>query len=234
MSELARPRTTVELFEASAETYDRVNTVISLGMDRGWRRWVARQAMGGQAHPSVFDAFAGTGLAGLEAAAMGARVTLADESAAMLAVARRRAGKRRLDARFECLDLSAAPLDVPGAPFDAATVVFGVRYLDDPAAVLARIAGELRPGGRLVVLEFCEPGRGLLSRLAGFYFFRIIPWLAGLLAGDRELYDTLARTTHAMGPAEHLSAIVRDAGLDVVETRTMGFGLVAGVVGVRR
>jgi demethylmenaquinone methyltransferase / 2-methoxy-6-polyprenyl-1,4-benzoquinol methylase len=220
---------TRDLFDANAATYDRVNTIVSLGLDARWRDWAARSA-GARAGARVLDAFAGTGLVGLRAAALGADVTLADGSEGMLAVARRRAEASGRDIRVAVTDLEADPPLVPGAPFDAVTMVFGVRYLEDPVRVVRGLASLLKPGGTFVIVEFVEPGRGLLSRLAAAYFFRVLPRLAGALAGRRGLYDRLAATTHAMGPAGRLAAIARGAGLRVTQTRSMGFGLVAGVV----
>ena len=222
-----------ELFDASAGSYDRVNTIISVGLDARWRDWVARRAVtapGGE----VLDAFAGTGLAGLRAAALGARVTLADVSEGMLAVACRRADARGLAIASVVTDLTADPPVVPGGPFDAITMVFGARYLADPSAVMRRLSLLLRPGGKFVVLDFVEPDGGVISRLAAAYFFRVLPWIAGVLAGRRDLYDRLVSTTHAMRGRDHLEGLVRDAGLTIVETRAMGFGLVLGVVGIVR
>lgn len=232
MSEASPPPSQgfVQLFEDSATTYDRVNTVISLGLDARWRRWVARHAV---THPRarVLDAFAGTGLVGLRAARLGAEVTLADASPKMLEQARRRAVRRGLEARTCLADLAAEHLPVlPGAPFDAVTMVFGVRYLDDPSAVIRRLGEQLAPGGRFVVMEFADADGGVLTRLAEFYFFRILPKVAGVLSGHPELYRTLAATTHRLGGPEHLVRIVEGAGLHVVETRVMGFGLVVGVL----
>jgi demethylmenaquinone methyltransferase/2-methoxy-6-polyprenyl-1,4-benzoquinol methylase len=219
-----------ELFDDNALTYDRVNTVISLGLDAHWRDWVARQAV---VRPGarVLDAFAGTGLVGLRAAALGARVTLADISPGMLDVAARRAGERGL--RVECVitDLARETLALPGAPFDAITMVFGVRYLDDPSAVIGRLSALLADGGRFVVMEFAEPSGGIVSRLASLYFFRLLPRVAVALSGRNELYERLTATTHEIHGRAHLEEIVRNAGLRIVETRVMGFGLVIAIVG---
>ena len=216
------------LFDSSAETYDRVNSVISLGLDARWRNWISRQAV---ATPGarVLDAFAGTGRVGLRAAELGARVTLADVSPGMLAVALRRAHDRGFDVRSLVVDLSAVPLAVEGA-FDAITVMWGLRYLDDPVGVLRRLSDLIAPGGRIVVVDFVEPAGGVLTRVAAAYFFRVLPWVASALASRRDLYRALVSTTHAMGSRAHLLALVRDAGLEVVEQRVMGFGLVAGLV----
>lgn len=218
-----------DLFDDNAATYDRINTLISFGLDSRWREWVAKRAVrdGGL---RVLDAFAGTGLVGLRAARLGAEVTLADVSPAMLAVADARAREAFLQVDTVVTDLTATPPVVPGVPFDAITMVFGARYLSDPTTVIRSLSGLLRPGGAFVLLDFVEPPARLLSRLAAVYFFRVLPFVAGALAGRRELYDYLVASTHAMGPAEHLVSLATSAGLEVVETRSMGFGLVLGVV----
>jgi demethylmenaquinone methyltransferase/2-methoxy-6-polyprenyl-1,4-benzoquinol methylase len=221
-----------ELFDANAETYDRVNTVISLGLDSRWRSWAAREAVSGPG-VHVLDAFSGTGLVGLRCAALGADVTLADVSPAMLGVADRRATKAGLDVRIDRMDLTDAPPEPPGAPFDAITMVFGARYLDDPARVIGGLSRLLKTGGRFVLVDFVEPNDSLLSRLAAAYFFGVLPGIARLMAGRRELYDQLVATTHEMGSAAHLMSIAEQAGLEISATRTMGFGLVLGVVGRR-
>lgn len=217
------------LFEENAVTYDRVNTAISLGLDRRWRDWVARQSVVSPG-ARVLDAFAGTGLVGLRAAELGARVTLADASAAMLEQARRSAARRRVSARFVTADLTAELPHLDDAPFDAITVVFGVRYVRAPSEVLRRLSALLAPGGRMVVMDFISPERGVVARLAAVYFFHILPKLASALAGRRALYDVLTRTTKGLRGQDDLASIVKDAGLRVTDTSRRGFGLVVGIV----
>lgn len=219
------------LFDDNAETYDRVNSIISLGLDSRWRDWVAREAVIGS-RPHVLDAFAGTGRVGLRMAEFGAVVTLADVSPGMLSVATRRARERGLKVDCVLEDLTVPELALSNAPFDSITVVFGVRYLDDPATVLRSLATQLADGGRFVVMEFVEPSDGLLSRLASFYFFRILPPIASAISGRRELYRRLTTTTHRFHGRDSLEKVVRDAGLIIIETRVMGFGIVVGIVAV--
>lgn len=221
-----------ELFDSNAETYDRVNTIMSLGIDARWRGWVVRHAVSVPGE-RVLDAFAGTGLVGLEAARRGAHVTLADVSPGMLAVATRRARKRGLHVDAVTIDLEAKPSDVPGAPFDAITMAFGARYLTEPVHVIRGLSMLLAGGGRFVLMDVVEPDDGIVSRLASLYFFRILPVIAGTLVGHRELYDRLTSSTHAMGRRERLLGLITAAGLEVTETAVMGGGLIVGVVARR-
>lgn len=218
-----------QLFDANSPTYDRVNGVISLGLDRRWYDWAAEQAL---VTPGarVLDAFAGTGAVGLRVAEKGGRVTLADVSPRMLEVASERARERGLEVRTVSADLSAESLEIEGAPFDAIVAMWGLRYVDDPAHVLANLSALLRPGGRLVVVDFVEPPPLLVSQIAAMYFFRVLPRVAGALAGRRELYGVLGESTHRMGSAERLLGLVEETGFAITETRSMGFGLVFGFV----
>lgn len=227
------PDKVLQVFESNAGTYDRVNTVISLGLDARWRDWVARQAVlrpGSQ----VLDAFAGTGLVGIRAAELGGIVTLADASPRMLARAARTAARRHVEVTPVVVDLAAAQLPaLPGAPFDAVTMVFGVRYLEDPSAVIARLSQTLTPAGRFVVMDFVEPQPSIVSRVAAWYFFRVLPRIAAALSGHPELYRLLSQTTHHMGGRDHLRRIVEASGLRVQQVKTMGFGLVVAIVASR-
>lgn len=229
------------LFDRNAARYDAVNSVLTCGLDGRWRRWAAGRALAlaGPApaagvRPTVLDACGGTGLVALELARRGARVTVADVSDGMLAVARVRAARARLPVTCVRADLAAAPgaAALPGAPFAAATLAFGLRYAAEPGALLAGVAGLLAPGAPLVVLESVVPSGGLASRLAGVYFFRAVPRLGALLNGRRELYDELAATTLALGTRAALLRLLATAEFAVVEDRAFAAGVVAGAVGI--
>lgn len=226
------PGALTSLFDENAETYDAVNTAISLGLDGRWRRWAARQAVS-KPGARVLDAFAGSGAVGLIASELGADVTLADASPGMLSVAERKARRHAAQIRVVRADLTEYPLPFEARSFDSITVVFGVRYLDDPVDVLHNLAACLVPGGRMIIVEFVEPPRTLVSALPSAYFFHGIPRIAPHLGGRGRLHDTLVETTHALGTADELIAIVRRAGLTIAARKTMGFGMVAGLVCVR-
>ena len=230
-----------DLFDANARHYDRVNRFITFGQDARWRRWAARHAVGGAAaRPTgvgsagaprtILDACAGTGLAGLEAARLGARVTLADLSAGMLNVAQARAVRLGLSVDARVVDLTAAPPPFPPESFDAAILAFGLRYFRDPLKVVMSIAAMLRPGGELVVLESVVPPPGLAHRAAEVYFMRVAPAIATALAGHAALYRLLTATTRATGGATGVLDVIHSAGLDVTERRNFALGLVVGIV----
>lgn len=225
-----------DLFSRNASTYDPVNRLISLGQVSLWRRTVIRLA---RLSPSdrVLDAFAGPGSLGVLAARRlgpGGEVVFADLSPVMLAQARRRyreaCRSRRTPgacpaARFLVADATA----LAGAgEFDALLLGFALRYVADPGEALASLAGHLRPGGRLAVLEFTGPGTktGVTQAGARFYFHRLLPAVAARLSPGREVYDYLSASTQAFLSAEELRTAVENVGLRVTEMRLAAAGLV--------
>jgi len=244
------------LFDRNAAGYDRINTVITFGLDAAWRRWAARQAVpapsagqarpasSGQAapasttgapaprpHPLVLDACAGTGLLARDLARRGGRVTAVDAAPGMLAVARARLAADGRAVRLVVADLTdpRAPAAL-GGPFDAITVGFGLRYFADPAVVLGPLRELLAPGGRLVVVEAVEPPGDLRGAAAGLYFFEVAPRVGAALAGRAELYRFLTDSTRALGSGDDLAAHLERAGLAIVARRRFACGVVAGFV----
>ena len=224
------PARVAALFDRNAATYDRINTVITFGLDALWRRWAARQAAGSQGL-RVLDACAGTGLLARDLARRGARVTAADAAPGMLAVARARLATDGRAVRLVVADLTDPPaVAALGGPFDAITIGFGLRYFADPAAVLRPLHGLLAPGGRLVVVEAVSPPRDLRGTAAGLYFFEVAPRVGAALARRAELYRFLTDSTRALGSADDLAAHLGRAGFAVVTRRRFACGVVAGFV----
>lgn len=232
-------RHTRQQFDRNAATYDRVNTAISMGLDALWRDWVAHRAVGTRQGARVLDAYSGTGLTGIRAAELGAQTTLVDTSWEMLALANGRAQRHGVSTSLVNVDLTAPDLPLPVEHFDAITVSFGVRYMDAPSEVLRGLSRLLKNGGRLVILEFTRPAEPLsfmdaiVVRLASAYFFRVLPLVAEALSGQRDLYERLVSSTSRIDGPGHLREIVRGAGLQHIETRVMGFGLVSGIVAAK-
>jgi len=233
---LTAPLGSGEMFDRIAPRYDLVNRVLSLGLDRRWRRRVvralglgpkpcARGAWFGE-RPRVLDVATGTGDLAIEIAQAcpGASVIGLDPSANMLAVARAKLERRGLADRVSLVEGDAQALPQANCAIDAATIAFGIRNVPDRARALRELARVVRPGGRIAVLELGEPRRGVLGALARFHCHQLVPRIGALLSGARE-YRYLQRSVAAFPPADEFAAIMRMSGLDVIEIVPLTFGV---------
>jgi demethylmenaquinone methyltransferase / 2-methoxy-6-polyprenyl-1,4-benzoquinol methylase len=219
------------MFGRIAARYDLGNRVLSLGRDRAWRRSAAQDSALGPGQAAL-DVCAGTGDLAFELERRGARVLALDFCPEMLRLGAAKAAARRSAVRF----VSGDALALPFGPrtFDAATIAFGLRNLADPRAGLAEMGRVLRPGGRLVVLEFARPGGGPFAALFRAYARRVLPTVGGWITGRREAYEYLPRTLLRFGSPAELAAAVEAEGFSQVRCRTLTGGIVACVGGVRR
>lgn len=200
-----------EMFSSIAPRYDVTNVVLSFGVDRRWRRVAVRES-GAAAGARVLDCATGTGdlaLALRRAVEPGGTVVGMDFCAAMLDPAREKARRAGLDVRFEEGD--ALALAYPTAAFDIATIAFGIRNVDDPVRCLREMARVVRPGGRVVVLEFGQPG-GVWGALYRVYSRQLMPAVGGLLTGNRAAYAYLPRTAATFPAGERFLALMDQAG----------------------
>lgn len=196
------------MFADIAPRYDIANTALSLGIHHLWRRTVVRRS-GAKAGMSVLDCATGTGdlaLAFKQAVGERGSVVGTDFCAEMMATAPEKAQQRGLSVRFEVAD--AMNLPYSDNTFDIASISFGIRNVDIPAQALREMARVVRPGGRVVVLEFGQP-TGLIGAFYRFYSNRIIPLVGGMLSGNREAYSYLNRTASAFPCAEDFDDIMR-------------------------
>jgi len=208
------------MFARIAGRYDLLNRVLSLGIDRSWRRRTVRAAAvprGGL----VVDVCCGTGDLALAFERAGARVVGVDFTPEMLQLALPKRGTAGVV--FAQGDALCLPL--ADASADAASVAFGLRNLADPQAGLREMARVVRPGGRVLVLECSPPPDGLLGGLYGFYFTRLLPWIGGLISGDREAYRYLPRTVVAWPRADVLRANMASVGLVDCDYRALTGGI---------
>lgn len=219
-----------QMFDQVAARYDARNRLFSADRDRAWRRRAARRAAlrPGQ---TALDLCTGTGKLAHELLPFvgpSGRVIGIDFSPAMLDLARR----REPGIEFRLGDVTH--LGEPDAGVDAVTIGFGLRNLVDRQTALREMHRVLRPGGRLVVLEFAPPPRGLLMRAYRFYLSRVMPALAGLRnAGERSAYRYLAETVQAFPQPAELARELEDIGF-AVSVERMTFGIVALHVAVRQ
>jgi demethylmenaquinone methyltransferase / 2-methoxy-6-polyprenyl-1,4-benzoquinol methylase len=238
------------MFDRIAGVYDRLNRVMSAGLDQGWRRRAVERAEleSGQ---SALDVCCGTGDLAFElahAVGPGGRVVGCDFSERMLELARAKeeeirateeglggpgsngAGGGSAPVEFEWAD--ALDLPYPDESFDAVTVGFGVRNLADLEAGLAELARVLKPGGRLVILEITQPQRPPLSTFFSLWFDRIVP-LLGKAAGDSDAYSYLPDSVRGFPPPDRLAELMDGAGLEGVRWLLLGGGIIAIHSGAR-
>ncbi|MBM4381220.1 MAG: bifunctional demethylmenaquinone methyltransferase/2-methoxy-6-polyprenyl-1,4-benzoquinol methylase UbiE [Deltaproteobacteria bacterium] len=200
-----------EMFSSIAPKYDVTNQLLSLGVHRYWRS-VAVKASGAADGQSVLDCATGTGdlaLAFKRAVGAAGRVRGTDFCKEMLGPAPAKAASAGLQVDFEVADALALPY--PDATYDVASISFGIRNVDDPTACLREMARVVKPGGRVVVLEFGQP-RGLFGALFRFYSRHVIPLIGGLLTGNRAAYEYLPRTSAAFPAGDNFLALVDAAG----------------------
>lgn len=225
------PREVRSMFGRIAGRYDLLNRVLSAGIDRGWRARTVRRA-GELRGKRVVDACCGTGDLAIEFAAAGATVVGVDFTPEMLLHAGPKAQERRLAGLFVHGDAMRLPIATGVADF--CSVAFGVRNLSDPDLGLRELARVLKPGGRLFVLEFSPPPKGLIGALYRFYFLKILPWIGGLVSGDREAYRYLPRTVSAWPEPEAVKRKLEAAGLVDCGYERLTFGIASLHWGTRR
>ena len=214
------------MFDAIAERYDRLNRILSLGLDHGWRRRTV-EALGLGPDARVLDLATGTADLAIAVASQhpSARVTGSDPSGNMLAIGEQKVGERGLADRISLEQGDAQSLPYPDDRFDGCCIAFGIRNVPDRAKALREMARVVRPGGRVAILELAEPDHGLLALGTRFYIRVLVPRIGAWLSGARE-YRYLQESIQAFPPAEVFAATMREAGLDVLGVHPLTFGVV--------
>jgi demethylmenaquinone methyltransferase/2-methoxy-6-polyprenyl-1,4-benzoquinol methylase len=213
------------MFDSVARRYDVVNALLSFGLDRKWRRVVAR-SMAVRPGDIVLDLGCGTGELGRLFAGR-CRVVGLDLSLEMLKVARRRIPTGSF------VQASAFQLPFRAAGFSAAMSAFLLRNLNDLPAALGELARVLAPGGRVALLDITGPQSAPLRQLFDAYFSRAAPML-GALAGNAHAYRYLAGSLAQLPPSEEVLDLLGDAGFDRAASRPMTGGVVTLFTAVRR
>jgi len=229
VEETAKAGKVAGVFDSVAPKYDLMNDLMSAGMHRAWKAFTIAIA-GVRAGERVLDVASGSGdLAIAFARRVGpeGEVWLTDINRAMLA-----RGRDRLLDQGRTLPLAqcdAERLPFPADYFDCVSVAFGLRNMTHKDTALAEMRRVLKPGGRLLVLEFSKVWEPL-TRAYDWYSFKVLPWLGSKIAGDADSYRYLAESIRVHPDQEQLKALMEQAGLERVEI----FNLSAGVVALHR
>lgn len=198
------------MFADIADDYDRINSVLSFGIHHLWRRKAVKES-GARLGQSVLDCATGTGdlaIAFKKTVGTPGKVIGTDFCAPMIAPAPEKAKKAGLDITFEVADAMDLPYD--DNTFDISSIAFGIRNVDEPVTALKEMARVVKPGGRVVVLEFGQPN-GFLKYPYNLYSQHIMPAIGGWLSGNREAYTYLPRTSAEFPAGDVFIALMDEA-----------------------
>ena len=223
------------VFDSVAGNYDLMNDLMSGGLHRLWKRFTLART-GLRPGQSALDVAGGTGdLSAGMARQVGptGRVILSDVNAAMLAEGRDRLIDRGIAGNLDVLQANAERLPFRDASFHCVIIGFGLRNVTDKPAAVAEMTRVLKPGGRLLVLEFSQPALQFLRPIYDLYSFQVLPRLGELVAGDRESYQYLAESIR-MHPNQYaMLQMLEEAGLEDCRYHNLSGGIVALHLGQR-
>lgn len=216
------------MFDAIAGRYDLLNTVLSAGLDRYWRRRAIR-SLRLTGRERLLDVCTGTADVAIGAArrtAGAARVVGIDFSGSMLARGAAKVRHAALSNRIRLIRGDAMALPAADASVDAATIAFGIRNVQRAEVACLELARVLRPGGRIAILEFGVPSAAAVRPLYLWYFTHVLPRIGRAVSGHQAAYSYLPESVGSFQFGEAFARMLRDAGFSEVKARPLTFGVV--------
>jgi demethylmenaquinone methyltransferase/2-methoxy-6-polyprenyl-1,4-benzoquinol methylase len=223
------------VFDSVARRYDAMNDLMSFGVHRMWKRFTIAKS-GVRKGDSVLDIAGGTGdLSRKFADIVGpdGRVVLADINASMLAVGRERLLNDGYAAPLEYVQANAESLPFPDDSFDCISIAFGLRNVTDKDKALADMCRVLKPGGRLLVLEFSKPQNPLMAKIYDTYSFKALPLMGKFVARDSESYQYLAESIRMHPDQDTMLGMLQTAGFSLCKYYNLTDGVVALHTGIK-
>ena len=215
------------MFNDIAPSYDRLNHLMSLGIDNIWRKKAIKEIVDGT-QQQILDVACGTGdstIAIAKAMEPGGRVTGIDISAGMMEPLMRKAAHEGVHDRIKLLQADALQMPFEADSFHRVTCAFGIRNFEDRKKGLAEFLRVLKPGGKAVILELGIPDKPFIKTLYDIYFRHILPLIGGLISGNRAAYRYLPESVYAFPRPEAFCAMMERAGFHNVRHRNFTFGL---------
>ncbi len=215
------------MFNDIAPSYDRLNHLMSLGIDNIWRKKALKEIVDGT-QQQILDVACGTGdstIAIAKAMEPGGRVTGIDISAGMMEPLMRKAAHEGVHDRIKLLQADALQMPFEADSFHRVTCAFGIRNFEDRKKGLAEFLRVLKPGGKAVILELGIPDKPFIKTLYDIYFRHILPLIGGIISGNRAAYRYLPESVYAFPRPETFCAMMERAGFHNVRHRNFTFGL---------
>lgn len=229
---MAKKEGVKKMFDNIAPDYDKLNHILSLNIDKNWRKKAVRE-LADEARPlNVLDVACGTGDFTIEIARKvphGSTVVGVDISDGMIAVGLEKLAKLGIDATLKVADCEALPYE--DNTFDRISVGFGVRNFEHLELGLSEMYRVLAPGGKLVILELSVPSNAFIRWFYKLYFLKILPFIGGLVSGDRSAYEYLPASVLRFPAPDKFMSIMKSAGFDVVEHRALTLGVCRMYIG---
>ena len=222
-----------EMFDGIAPSYDSLNHVLSMNVDKLWRRRAIREVVDGTPQ-RILDVACGTGDSTIvlaEAAAPGSTVTGVDISEGMMARVMEKAARKGVHERITLRQADAEDLPFQAESFHRVTCAFGVRNFEHKELGLKEFHRVLKPGGKAVVLELSVPRNRLVRKAYDLYFLRLLPRIGGKLSGNKAAYRYLPASVHAFPSPEAFCAMMETAGFRHVRHRSLTLGLCRMFIG---
>ncbi len=222
-----------KLFDNIAPDYDRLNHILSLNIDKGWRRKAVREIVDCERPVNVLDVACGTGDFTIEIArkvAAGSRVTGIDLSEGMMKIGRVKIAEAGVEAEMVQGDCEDLPYEE--GTFDRISVGFGVRNFEHLELGLREMCRVLKAEGKLVVLELSVPSNGFVRWCYKLYFLKILPAVGGWISGDRGAYEYLPASVLRFPAPEKFMEMMRDAGFKEVKHKSLTLGICRMYIGV--
>lgn len=222
------------MFDDIAGRYDFLNRLLSVGIDKSWRRKLVKM-LADRRPADILDLATGTGdlaIACAEIKPSPRKVTGIDISNNMLEKGRMKVSKKGLDKLVELKYGDGENINFDDCSFDAVTVAFGLRNFENPTRGLNEMNRVLRPGGRVYILEFSLPRNGLAGALYRLYFTKALPLVGRMCSGHSSAYGYLPDSVTAFPRYETLLDMMRAAGFEQTRYRTLTFGIATIYTGI--
>lgn len=229
VSETEKEHLVADVFHSVADKYDLMNDLMSFGIHRLWKRFTIDCA-GVRPGQKILDLAGGTGDLTAKFSRLtgeNGEVVLADINDSMLKVGREKLRNRGLVNNIRYVQANAENLPFPDNHFDLITIGFGLRNVTHKEQALASMYRALKPGGRLLVLEFSKPTNVVMSKLYDFYSFQVLPKMGQLIAKDSDSYQYLAESIRMHPDQETLKSMMVSVGFEQVTYHNLTQGIVA-------
>lgn len=221
-----------KLFNKIAPDYDRLNHILSLNIDKGWRKKAVKKIVDTGTPLKILDVACGTGdftIAIVRKAAPGSRISGIDISEGMLEIGKEKVKRAGIDATMSVGDCEALPYC--DNEFDRISVGFGVRNFEKLELCLAEMYRVLAKNGKLVIVELSVPSNSFIRWCYKLYFLKILPAIGGMLSGERGAYEYLPASVLRFPAPEKFVAMMKSAGFGTVEHSSFTFGICRMYVG---